>query len=136
MTQAAGRAGRGDRAGQVIVQTYQPEHYAIQAAARHDAPGFYARESAQRRELNYPPFSRLTAIVFAAADETQARKMAEHYAQKYAPRALGPTPCLIRKIKGYYRWQILLKDTEIDYADFPAESPVKIEIDVDPQNMY
>ncbi|GBR74354.1 hypothetical protein NO1_1546 [Candidatus Termititenax aidoneus] len=136
LTQAAGRAGRGSQAGRVIVQTYQPEHYAVQAASRHDAPGFYAQELVVRRELNYPPFSRLTAIVFAAADEAQARKMAEHYARKYAPQALGPAPCIIRKLKGYYRWQILLKDTEINYADFPAEASVKIEIDVDPLNMY
>ncbi|GBR75851.1 hypothetical protein NO2_0483 [Candidatus Termititenax persephonae] len=136
LAQAAGRTGRGDKPGQVIVQTYQPEHYAITAAAKHDAPLFYTQELRQRQALGYPPFSRLTSVVFSATDEAKARARAEAYAQRYAPQVLGPVPCLIRKLKGYYRWQILLKDMPIDYADFPAETDVKIEIDVDPLNMY
>ncbi|MDR1997876.1 MAG: primosomal protein N' [Candidatus Margulisbacteria bacterium] len=136
LTQAAGRAGRGARPGKVLVQTYNPEHYAIQAAAGHDYPGFYAQELAQRRELNYPPFSRLTSLVFSAREETLARNMAQEYALKYAPRVSGPAPCILRRLRGFYRWQILLKDVSVNYADFPAESPVRIELDVDPLNMY
>jgi primosomal protein N' (replication factor Y) len=136
LAQAAGRAGRGDRPGQVIVQTYQPEHYAIQAAAAHDYRRFYKQELDQRRELSYPPFSRLTSIVFSARAEADARRLAEQCAEKHAAALAGVAPCILRKLRGFYRWQALLKNADVDYADFPADSPVKIEIDVDPLNMY
>lgn len=136
LAQVAGRTGRGNRSGKVIVQTYNPEHYAIQAAAEHNYQKFYEQELTQRQEVNYPPFSKLTLIVFSAKEEILAKNMAAQYAQKYAGQASGPTPAIIYKLRGFYRWQILLKDVQVNYSDFPAESKVKIEIDVDPLNMY
>ena len=136
LAQTAGRTGRGDTPGKVLVQTYHPEHYAVQAAAEHNYQRFYEQELAQRKELNYPPFSKLTLIVFSAKQESLAKNMAAQYAQKYAGQVSGPAPALIAKLRGFYRWQILLKDVDVNYADFPQDSEVKIDIDIDPLNMY
>ena len=80
LTQVAGRAGRSALGGRVVLQTFQPEHYAIQAASRHDYAGFYSRELDERRKLGYPPFSRLVRLEYRAFDpakaEAEARAMA------------------------------------------------------------
>jgi primosomal protein N' (replication factor Y) len=119
LTQVAGRAGRSRLGGRVILQTFQPEHYAIQYAAEHDFKGFYRAELAHRRDLQYPPFSRI--IRFETRDPNQ--KIAEERAKDLALKIseiitgnadrtlqmIGPAPPYFGKRSGYYRCQIILK---------------------------
>ncbi|MFN2195275.1 MAG: primosomal protein N' [Anaerolineales bacterium] len=119
LTQVAGRAGRSPLGGRVILQTFQPEHYAIQAAAGHDFPAFYDRELGYRRELGYPPFARLVRLELrdqqADRVEQQARALAAalHAGIQREPRRtlelVGPVPCFFARIGGIYRWQIVLR---------------------------
>ncbi|AEB08537.1 replication restart helicase PriA [Desulfobacca acetoxidans] len=120
LTQVAGRAGRGDRPGQVFIQTYHPEHFALTAAQRHDYQAFYEAELAARRDLGYPPFTRLALLRLqgknAATVEAAAHKVARaaqtilrtHNLEKHL-RILGPAPAPRSRLKEQYRWQILLK---------------------------
>jgi primosomal protein N' (replication factor Y) len=117
LTQVAGRAGRSQRGGQVIVQTYDPDHYAIQAAAHHDYAGFYRQELAYRRQLGYPPFSRLVALRFSNEDAYRCRAEAERLGRWLAAEIqrlglaadlIGPAPCFFSRVQGRYRWQIVI----------------------------
>jgi primosomal protein N' (replication factor Y) len=118
LTQVAGRAGRSRLGGRVIVQSYTPEHYAIQAASRHDFAGFYRQELAYRRQLGYPPFSRLVALRYADEDpyccQSEARRLgrwlaAEIHRMGLAATLIGPAPCFFGRVQGRYRWQILIR---------------------------
>jgi primosomal protein N' (replication factor Y) len=119
LTQVAGRAGRSALGGRVILQTFQPEHYAIQAAATHDVNGFYTRELETRRSLGYPPFTRLVRLEFRALDaaraEAEARRTAEKIVRWLTEDArrqttlIGPVPCFFAKTGGWHRWQIVLR---------------------------
>jgi primosomal protein N' (replication factor Y) len=119
LEQVAGRAGRGPRGGRVIIQTYTPHHYAIEAAARHDYDAFYEHEASLRRRLGYPPFGRLARLVFAhtnaAHAQEQALRMAAVLRRERDVRGipnldvLGPAPALVPKVRGRYRWQITLR---------------------------
>ncbi len=144
LTQVAGRAGRSRLGGQVILQTFQPEHYAIQHAARHDFLGFYRAELAHRRDLQYPPFSRI--IRFETRDlnhkkaEARAMDLASHLSElilNSADRTLqmvGPAPPYFGRRSGYYRWQIILKGNRPELL----VKQLKLEgwrIDVDPPSL-
>lgn len=112
LTQVAGRAGRGDRPGLVVFQTYHPDHYAIAAAAQHDVKRFVEGELAYRRAFRYPPFYRLALVRFESTREVAAIKAAEQAARN-VPRAaglhlLGPTPAPIPRLRGRYRVHFLL----------------------------
>ncbi len=119
LMQVAGRAGRSPLGGKVILQTFQPEHYVIQAAARHDFEGFYKDELARRKHIGYPPFSQLLRLEFrhlqAELAETSAKNLAAevrqwlHAGDFRSTEMIGPVPCFFGKIKGYYRWQIILR---------------------------
>jgi primosomal protein N' (replication factor Y) len=119
LTQVAGRAGRSSLGGRVVLQTFQPEHYAIQAASRHDYAGFYTRELDERRKLGNPPFSRLVRLEYRAFDptkaESEARGMAARLSKDIVEDAriqtdlIGPVPCFFAKVGGWYRWQVLLR---------------------------
>ena len=119
LTQVAGRAGRSALGGQVVLQTFQPEHYAIQAASRHDYAGFYARELEERRRLGYPPFSHLVRLEYRALDplkaETEARAMAGRISadiqtdNRSQTDIIGPVPCFFSKVGGWYRWQLVVR---------------------------
>jgi primosomal protein N' (replication factor Y) len=119
LTQVAGRAGRSALGGRVVLQTFQPEHYAIQAASRHDYAGFYARELDERRKLGYPPFNRLVRLEYRAFDpvkaEAEARAMAARLSKDIVTEAriqtdlIGPVPCFFAKVGGWYRWQVVLR---------------------------
>ena len=119
LTQVAGRAGRGLLGGRVILQTYQPDNYAIAAAAGHDFAGFYRRELIYRRELGYPPFRRLARIVFRYASDSQARAEAERAAKFLRTRIeslnlsgiqlIGPAPCFFHRVADVFRWHLLLR---------------------------
>jgi primosomal protein N' (replication factor Y) len=118
LTQVAGRAGRGDRPGRVIVQAYETEHYAVAAAAAHDYETFAAQELATRRELDYPPYSHLALIRFespieaaalAEAKEAAARLRFAARAQEIRVKVLGPAPAPLTRLRGAWRMQVLIK---------------------------
>ena len=119
LTQVAGRAGRSTLGGRVILQTFAPEHYAIQAAMKHDVDGFHAYELAQRLRLGYPPFTRLLRLEYRHHDAVKALEEAERLAAILQPRVsertggragiIGPAPCFFSKLEGRYRWQIILR---------------------------
>jgi primosomal protein N' (replication factor Y) len=115
MTQVSGRAGRGDLPGRVVVQTYYPDHYAIVAAGTHDYPSFVERELKYRRWMHYPPFGVLANVLVQAEKlEDAARWSAElgKWFQKAAPegvRVLGPCTAPVARIKGIYRFHLILK---------------------------
>jgi primosomal protein N' (replication factor Y) len=115
MTQVSGRAGRGELPGRVVVQTYYPDHYAIVAASTHDYAGFMERELKFRRWMHYPPFGVLANVLVQSAKlEEVAGWSAElgKWFQKAAPvgmRVLGPCTAPIARIKGVYRFHLILK---------------------------
>jgi primosomal protein N' (replication factor Y) len=119
LTQVAGRAGRSERGGQVVLQTFDAGNQVIQSAALHDVDGFYDYELEQRRRLGYPPFSRLVRLEYRHPDpmlaEQEARKLADKLSTLLAAEQwklitfIGPVPCFFAKIAGLYRWQIVLR---------------------------
>ena len=119
LTQVAGRAGRSDRGGKVIMQTYMPESPILQMAARHDYRAFYEWELKNRRELGYPPFAKIVRLETRHSDpfeaEKQARALADKLKQlitegKYSEtNVLGPAPCFFNILNNQHRWQILLR---------------------------
>ncbi len=126
LTQVAGRAGRAGTPGRVIVQTYLPDHYAIRPVVDHDYEAFYARELEHRAEVGYPPLAKLCQIVISGTDEQQTHAAAETLAQSAraaSQRArdhqrdppvaiLGPSPAPLSRLRGRYRFQLLLKGGE------------------------
>jgi primosomal protein N' (replication factor Y) len=150
LTQAAGRAGRGERPGRVLIQTYAPHHYSIRAARDQDYERFIRREMELRRELMYPPFARMALVRIEGDDPAcvseSAAKIAVFLAKNARPettRVLGPAPAPIEKIRHRYRWQVLVKSRERHelravlgaVASYPAGEGVGITIDIDPTNM-
>jgi primosomal protein N' (replication factor Y) len=145
LTQVAGRAGRGLLGGRVILQTYHPDHYAVVAAAAHDYAGFAARELAFRREQGYPPYRRLAKLVYEDASPSRARAEAQALAETLcdglARRGLpttdlvGPAPPFFARLRGRYRWQMLLRHT--DPAEFlrAIQIPAGWRVDVDPASV-
>jgi primosomal protein N' (replication factor Y) (superfamily II helicase) len=119
LTQVSGRAGRSSRGGKVVMQTFMPEHYALQFAARHDVNGFYEHELDYRRKLGYPPFAKLARLEYREADPLKAEEEARKLADKLRVRLeaggfrqtemIGPVPCFFAKENGEYRWQIVLR---------------------------
>ena len=115
LTQVAGRAGRSERSGKVVLQTFDPTNQVIQSAARHDVSDFYQYELGQRKRLGYPPFSRLVRLEYrhhdAAKTEEEAQKLAVKLSASNLSRStmIGPVPCFFAKVGGYYRWQIILR---------------------------
>ncbi len=119
LTQVAGRAGRSPLGGEVILQTFQPEHYVIQAAARHNYREFYLRELEYRRQLRYPPFVRLVRLEYRHSDPAQAEAAAQKLAaqlrqwiqaeRRQATDLVGPVPCFYARLGGLYRWQIIVR---------------------------
>jgi primosomal protein N' (replication factor Y) len=118
LAQVAGRAGRGEREGRVIFQTFQPEHPAIVAAARHDYEAFFRAELAERRDLEYPPFGRMIAVRVDAPDEAVAKRVAEELARfaKSHPatargelKVQGPAPAPIARLRARFRQRFLVR---------------------------
>ena len=156
LTQVAGRSGRGDLPGEVLIQTYSPDHYSITAAAAHDYEGFYKNEMRVRRALGYPPFSHLALLLFTHEDEDEAKKgafLAQEFFVKELLNAggqidlLGPAPATLNKLKGRHRWQLVLKGPKrnslkelirefLDKLETirPAFKPV-VNVDINPQGM-
>jgi primosomal protein N' (replication factor Y) len=144
LTQVAGRAGRGERDGRVVIQTYQPDHYAIDAASSYDYEGFAETELAARRAAGYPPYARLVRMVFSHANPRFAREEAMRTARALSLRRaelgidasiLGPSPAYVPKVRGRWRWQLLLRgqDPAAIVRDFLL--PQGWAIDVDPASL-
>ena len=153
VTQVAGRTGRGDKGGRVLVQTFSPEHPAIQAALRHDYLRFATRELAAREEHGYPPATRMIRIIARGTRETLAEQFAEQIgervmgvlaAQKVDARVLGPAAAPVAKLRGRFRFHLLIIGQPMDglraavrEATQPLQAPDGVQwvIDVDPQDL-
>jgi primosomal protein N' (replication factor Y) len=143
LTQVAGRAGRSILGGRVILQTYEPDHYAVRAAAAHDYPAFYQQEVRHRRELGYPPFCRLARLVYHHANAVEAQRQAERLARLIRRRVtqaeasadlIGPAPCFFERVRGEYRWQVVVRAS--DPREFVPETlPEGWVVDVDPVSL-
>ena len=142
LTQVAGRAGRSILGGKVIVQTYNPDHYAIVAASAHDYRAFYEREIAFRREQNYPPYSRLIRLLYSHANEKRAqeesarmyRALTTRIAQRGLPALdlIGPAPAFFHRVRGGYRHQIILRGEDPHALIADLALPLGWRVDVDP----
>ena len=145
LCQVAGRAGRGVKAGKVIIQTYSPENYAIQAAAKHDYTGFYNQELSYRREYNYPPFSHLIRLVYTHTNEEACHREAERMSQVILKEKetqdladlslIGPVPAFASRVRGRYRWQIILRGSDPARALPGVTLPRGWTVDVEPVRM-
>jgi primosomal protein N' (replication factor Y) len=153
ITQAAGRAGRGDLGGEVIVQTMNPEHYSIRHSMTHDYERFYNEEIVFRKELHYPPFGRIIKLEFKSPKEEQAAEAARtaqnrirHLMREKDTMLLGPAPAPIFRMRGQYRFQLLLLSQQRDKIRMLALQgrkaveekygrKCKVIVDVDPVNL-
>ncbi len=142
VTQVAGRAGRGLLGGQVIIQTYAPDHYAIQAAANHDFHAFFQQEMAFRRKIGYPPFARLVRLLIRAEDNEHAKAEATELhrllSRQIAERRLvstsliGPAPAFYARLDNLYRWHVIVRGPNpADILDVLPASP-RLHVDIDP----
>jgi primosomal protein N' (replication factor Y) len=152
LVQVAGRAGRGERPGRVVFQTYLPEHFVLTAAAAHDYEAFYRREKPDRVALGYPPATRLANVVASGKDgasvEESIGRVADHLRARAAGglTVVGPAPCPLERLRGRWRHHVLLKAevagvldrTLHDLArreDALLGSANRLEIDRDPMNL-
>jgi primosomal protein N' (replication factor Y) len=160
LTQVSGRAGRGRKAGHVLVQTFNPEHESVAAAAQHDYETFYRREIINRRELDYPPFTRLANVICQDEDSGAAERRLRYFASRLGGRTsildgpklggddnltvLGPALCPLGRLRGRYRWHVLLKAADTEtlrnrlrtamHGLHPTER-AGITIDIDPMSL-
>ena len=155
ITQVAGRAGRGDKQGEVIIQTYTPDHYSLQYAINYDYEGFYDKEFTIRAMMKYPPFGKLLLINGTAKKEDLLKNFMHKISNVIKPlvekefdvELLGPIPCMISKVKDNYRWQIVIKgEFNSDFAKKIKEllydenknvyNDIRISIDINPNNLF
>ncbi len=151
LSQVAGRAGRGDRLGRVMIQTYDVDNYALDFVARHDYQGFAELELSQRQVLAYPPFGYLVNLVLSGNDETKVNRAAEQISVNLTSdtidaEVLGPAPCLLPRLRNKHRVQILLKAKEREPLRRQIEqlkrlrtqlpAGVVLTVDVDPVDMF
>jgi len=146
LTQVAGRAGRGDDGGEVIIQTYTPHHYAVTSASGHDYSAFYKREIETRRELDLPPFVNIIRVIVRSRKQEKAAEASKRLAALFKKRLkgtkiVGPAPAVISRIRNQYRWNIVIKTNDAEGSAFRLKkllaglgkpSGVKITVDVDP----
>src|SRR5262249_25568636 len=150
LSQVSGRAGRGEQAGEVVVQSFQPDHFSIEAAARHDYRAFFEREIREREELGYPPFTSLARVVAAdVIPEAAAGKIHAAFqwpadpARERGITLLGPSEAPLARINHKYRWHLLLKGSRdalhdlltAEWSRVTAVSGGGLTIDVDPQSV-
>ncbi len=119
LSQVAGRAGRGEAGGKVIVQTFSPQHYAIKAAAKHDYASFYQQEIEYRKQLHNPPFTQLARLSFVHTNDAVCQRKTEEMKRTLIEETrtggiggisiIGPAPAFIHRLRGRYRWQLILR---------------------------
>jgi len=134
LTQVAGRTGRGQKGGRVIVQSYDPGHYAIQAATRHDYEEFYKHEIEERRALRYPPYGQLVQLLLESPSEDEVARAAgdldnimrgEARRRETCLRIMGPAPAPITKVRGRYRWQLVIQAEPTSRKPGPVHQVVR-----------
>jgi len=148
ITQVAGRSGRGPKGGEVIVQTYNPDHYSIKIALKQDYRSFYEREMEFRKELDYPPITNLVIVLVKGKDEEKiilTSQKINSLLEKEVNQVtiLGPAPAVLNKIAGKYRWQIIIKTSKLGtvteffqrHSFGFEERGVEVTVDVDPLSM-
>jgi len=145
LCQVAGRAGRGFTPGRVIIQTYCPEHYAIQAASQHDYSAFYTRELEYRRQFGYPPFSRLASLIFSHTNETACLREVEKMSRLLTTerdrrglpdlRLIGPMPAFVPRLRGHYIWRLVICGTDVEDFLASIDFPRGWIVDIDPVGM-
>jgi primosomal protein N' (replication factor Y) len=151
LTQVAGRAGRGELRGKVMIQTAFPTHYAIQHALRHDYESFYEAEIEFRKTFHYPPVTSMIAILFRGENLTDVERAARECGQMLeeaveplaGTRIQGPAPAPLARIKGVWRYQVLLRSPQrtglrraVEAVLVPRKwKGVDVAIDVDPINI-
>lgn len=145
LSQVAGRAGRGSAEGKVIIQTFSPEHYAIQAAARHDYASFYEQEINYRRQLRNPPFTQLALLVYTHTSDTVCQResakmrdliIAQRDARGIADISLiGPAPAFIHRRRARFRWQIILRGSGLSAFLSPIPFFQGWTADIDPASL-
>jgi|694.fasta_scaffold29442_9 primosomal protein N' (replication factor Y) len=147
LTQVAGRAGRSIHGGRVVFQTYNPEHYAIQAAAQHDYQAFYQREVGFRQAHGYPPIRRFARLVYwdkklekaQAASELMATTLRQRLQEMgiagEAVAVIGPAPAFFARYRGFYRWQVLLRAPDPAQVLHTIAIPFGWRVDIDPMSM-
>ena len=151
LSQVAGRAGRGDRPGRVMIQTYAVDNYALDFVARHDYRGFADLELSQRQVLAYPPFGYLVNLVLSGNDEARVNRAAEQISVNLTTgmndaEVLGPAPCLLPRLRNKHRVQILLKAKlreplrrqigQLQRLRTQLPAGVVLTVDVDPVDMF
>lgn len=153
ITQVAGRAGRGDLKGEVIIQSYTPDHYSLINAVNEDYSSLYIEEIRGRELLNYPPFGKILLIQCSSKNEGLLKSFmkdmyneVEKYVDKSKVDVLGPSPCIIGKIKENYRWQLVFKgEFELDFCRKIKDrvyqltsnvyNDIKVSIDINPNSL-
>lgn len=144
LCQVAGRAGRGVKVGKVIIQTYSPDNYAVQAAAKHDYVSFYDQEINYRQQYNYPPFSRFIRLVYTHTNDKLCQKEAEKVSSLLLEKKreevpdwnlIGPIPAFASRVRGRYRWQIIIRGSNPVQALSDITLPQGWTVDVDPVGM-
>jgi len=152
LTQVSGRAGRGDVEGEVYIQAFTPFHPAIQYARRHDYLSFYEEEVEFRRQLRYPPFTRIALLTLRGLNEDKVRFAIEHLRRRLAEKLkdledleiAGPAPAPILRIRGFYRHQLVLKAVRMTRLSrrlaqalkaFPMPEGLELTVDVDPADL-
>jgi primosomal protein N' (replication factor Y) len=152
LTQVAGRSGRGERPGEVIIQSYVPDHYAFQLACTQRFEDFYARESRYRKAMFYPPFTALAAIVITDRDRERAASESRAVAdfldtvRTDSVRILGPAPAPLERVKRLHRFQLLVKSMSRStlhgilkalrqYLEGRKMGATRVSIDVDPASL-
>ncbi len=144
LTQVAGRAGRRGQGGTVVFQTYTPDHYAVQAASRHDYQRFYAEEITFRERFRFPPLHRLARFMIRADSQQDAaleaglmaRELSSHaYRNRIEMELLGPSPAFVARIRNQYQWQLVVRTTQMDdlLNDLPRRPGWMV--DIDPESM-
>ena len=155
ITQVAGRAGRGENQGKVVIQTYTPEHYSLEYAVNYDYEGFYEKEFTVRALMRYPPFGKMLLINGISKKEELLKNFMHKIFNMIKPLAekevevdiLGPIPCLVAKVKENYRWQIVIKgEFESEFAKKIKEllydenknvyNDIRISMDINPNNLF
>ncbi|WP_294382026.1 primosomal protein N' [uncultured Clostridium sp.] len=155
ITQVAGRAGRGDKQGEVLIQTYTPQHYSLQYAVNYDYEGFYEKEFTVRAMMKYPPFGKLLLINGTSKKEELLKNFMHKITMMIKPlvescldiEILGAIPCMISKVKENYRWQIVIKGEfdsyfsknikEILYDENKnVYNDIRISMDINPNNLF
>ncbi|MDR3271569.1 MAG: primosomal protein N' [Peptococcaceae bacterium] len=159
LTQVAGRAGRGEKSGEVIIQTYEPQNRAVVLASKHDYPGFFREEISYRRVRGYPPFTHIIQVTLLHEQEERVIKAAQDLAacirlemtreqgeEQLCGELLGPAPAVYIRLKNQYRWQICLKGKDVTrlrwmlqrgvgrFYQGSVASGIRLNIQVDPLN--